>query len=303
MQGFLLSSADRYVRRRGRAHSGGPVSLSDDDWAWSDIFPDSANLTLSGAARAAGVVPLVANRVSLPTGSQTIPLLDVLPPDLKELYSSPDRLLREQPQPAPSSDVKSASRKPAVPSAKYFGSRTEYAKLIRRMRDLDMVEFTVSPRVVNGLFGVPKDVDRIRLITDARRANQVFVEPPKVKLPTPDLLAELTVDPSRPLYVAKVDLDNFYHRLSLPSWLRPFFALPPLPAREFGENIARRFGPNTLVYPCCTRLPMGWSHSVYLAQRIHEHLLDTRTQLRSEDRIVNDNDRFVDRVLPLRFSH
>jgi len=36
------------------------------------------------------------------------------------------------------------------------------------------------------------------------------------------------------LYVAKVDLDNFYHRLRIPVWMQQYFALPPVPAAAFG---------------------------------------------------------------------
>lgn len=288
-QDFLVSCADRFVSRRGR-----PVQpLSDDDWSWSDILPESANLNLSGAVKASGLVPIVADRVSLPAGSNTVPLLDLLPPDLRAEYSSPDRLLAAadpQARPAP------GKRRSPGRIAKFHGPPAEYAKLVRRMVALGMVAFTTKPKVVNGMFGVPKDTDAIRLITDARPANDLFKTPPKVDLPTPDLLAQLTVDPSRPLYVAKVDLDNFYHRLSLPEWMVPYFALPPLRASAVGSDVARVFGADCLVYPCLTRLPMGWSHSVYLAQHAHLNLLNTSTGLRPADRITPDNDFFVDRV-------
>ena len=98
----------------------------------------------------------------------------------------------------------------------------------------DMIEFTDRPRVVCGVFAVPKDSSSDRFIIDARPANCVFSEPNPVVLPTPDLLSKLAVDSSKPLFVAKVDLDTFYHRLRLPVWMRPFFALPPVRAGDFG---------------------------------------------------------------------
>jgi hypothetical protein len=94
--------------------------------------------------------------------------------------------------------------------------------------------------------------------------------------------------------VAKVDLDNFYHRLTLPMWMRPYFALPPVRAGLVG--LAALHGADTLVYPCCTTLPMGWSHSVYLAQTAHEHILDTCTSLKAEDRITAHTDCRIDRA-------
>ena len=38
---------------------------------------------------------------------------------------------------------------------------------------------------------------------------------------------------NEPFCVAKVDLDNFYHRIRLPEWLQPYFALPPVRAAEW----------------------------------------------------------------------
>jgi hypothetical protein len=40
---------------------------------------------------------------------------------------------------------------------------------------------------------------------------------------------------------------------------------------------------------------MGWSHSVFVAQAIHEHLLNTRTRLAAVDRITADSDPRLDR--------
>ena len=169
-----------------------------------------------------------------------------------------------------------------------------YVSLIRRMSALGMVDFTTAPKVVNGVFGVPKDGDSQRLIIDARPANAVFVDPPKVSLPTPDLLSQMVAPSDTPFYVAKVDLDNFYHRLTLPVWMRSYFALPSVCASDVG--LGHVYGDHTRIHPCCTTLPMGWSHSVYLAQTAHEHLLDTKTDLQPADRITSTSDLNIDRT-------
>jgi hypothetical protein len=150
--------------------------------------------------------------------------------------------------------------------------------------------------VINGLFGVKKDEDKIRLIVDARPANSLFVDSPSVSLPTPDLLAKLSVPIGVPFYTAKVDLDNFYHRLRLPVGLRKYFALPAVRAADISPEVAAEHGADTLVWPCCTTLPMGFSHSVYLAQTAHEHQLNEQSTLRPEDRVTERNDVLINRT-------
>ena len=51
------------------------------------------------------------------------------------------------------------------------------------------------------------------------------------------------------------------------------------------------------VYPMCTTLPMGWSHSVLVAQVAHEHFINTHTNLKSKDRIETTSHDFrLDRM-------
>lgn len=224
-------------------------------------------------------VPLVASKVSLPSVAGTARLSDLLPPHLTGLYSDPALLLRPVP-----------ARCKARPGV-LCDSRAEYVQLIRRMAALGMVCFKTSVNVVNGVFAVRKDADSLRLIIDARRANCVFAEPDHVDLPTPDLLARLQAPPGAPVYAAKVDLDNFYHRILLPEWMQPYFGLPPV----FSEELGLPGGDSSQLYPCCTTLPMGWSHSVLVAQACHEHLLNSRTRLLPQDRITTTSDLLLDR--------
>ena len=82
--------------------------------------------------------------------------------------------------------------------ARVHAAPGEYPKLVRRLLAHDMLSFTRAPAVVNGLFGVHKPDGSMRLIIDARPANATFVEPPRVELPTPDLLPRLQVPPTKP---------------------------------------------------------------------------------------------------------
>jgi hypothetical protein len=171
------------------------------------------------------------------------------------------------------------------------------------MLHLDMVTFTtVAPPVVNGLFAVPKGPSEQRLIVDARPANALFAPPADAAMPTPDLAAGLELDEeaARPLHAAKVDLSNFYHQLRLPAWLHPYFALPSIRAGDL--DLGQRFGgANVRVWPCCTSLPMGWSHSVYVAQRVHEHLAHSVGGLAATDAITTTSDRRLDRCRHLLY--
>ena len=225
------------------------------------------------------VVPLIADLISLPDTAGSVPLLDLLPPDVRLRYTTPLATILPE-------GNRSACRGPQFHGA----NATEYRRLIVRMSRLRMLSFTHEPAVVNSVFAVRKDGGKQRLIIDARVSNLAFADPPRVELPTPEVTAQLCVPSRSKLFIAKVDLDNFYHRLVLPEWLQPYFALPPVPSSLVGLP-----GPDVLVYPCCRTLPMGWSHSVYVAQVAHEEVL-RRSGFLPSDRLRLGGDFRLDRV-------
>lgn len=270
----------RFVSRQDPSLSDDPSSpMLSSPWDPLQLSPD---IGYSDPIHSA--VPLVASQVSLPSVAGTARLLDLLPPYLVDLYSSPTLLMRPVP-----------ARCKARPGV-LCDSRSEYIQLIRRLSDLAMVSFKPAVHVVNGIFAVRKDADTLRLIIDARRANAIFAEPDHVDLPTPDLLARLQAPSGCPVFAAKVDLDNFYHRILLPEWMRSYFGLPPVWSSELGLP-----GEPRQLFPCCTTLPMGWSHSVFVAQACHEHLLTTRTLLRPQDRVSSTSDLLLDRPRHLAY--
>jgi hypothetical protein len=180
-----------------------------------------------------------------------------------------------------------------APRAFSVRSDADYVGLLGRLRDLGMVDYTTTPKVVNGAFATPKDEGRQRLVIDARPANAAFAASAQVVLPAPDLLARLEVPEGGLLYAAKVDLDNYYHRLRMPSWMWPFFALPAVRAEDVGMELV--FGVGTKIFPCCTTLPMGWSHSVFLAQAVHEHQATGQGGLVAADQLTRNGDFRVNR--------
>ena len=250
----------------------------------SDFFSSSSLLSSTSAFSSAPTptVPLVAARVALPEDllhSPAVPLTRVLPSDLVAAYSEENApaLMR------PASEVFLLNclrplHKPAV-----AGPRSEYLSLVRRMTSLSMLEFTSTPRAVNGMFAVGKDEEADRIIIDAQPANRHFIDSPHVALANPSHLVQLQLPPQGAMYSGKSDLSNYYHHLSLPQWMRPFFALPPLSPSEL-----RELGlPLDCQYPMCTTMPMGFSHAVFLAQRAHLHVLYSSGALSPSDNLLS----------------
>jgi hypothetical protein len=220
LHSHIHSCVSRYIRRQ--CHDNEMNLHNDNIMSSSDDLCHFFDASLSYASLKSSALRIVADKVSLPSSPGTANLLSLLPPSLRLQYSTPHSLIRPP------------HERQRSPRVMLSASPSEYVALITRMYSIGMIDFVLKPEVVNGVFAVEKDGDKQRLIIDARPANNVFIDPPKVSLPTPDLLSQLVVPSSRPFYVAKVDLDNFYHRLTLPEWIRPYFALPPVRASAVG---------------------------------------------------------------------
>ena len=331
--GQVKACADRFVSRL--APSFQSASNSDDDLVsphplfssslasspfqgdLADVFPLSSPAVANYATDLPSL-PLCSERVSLPSEAGTANLLDILPPALAERYSRPSAELFAPPAANNDNDndndndddtdlitadpadmvallkdrLREAGRQPA---AFLVRSQEDYAALVRRLLEADMVSFTKTPKVINGVFATHKSGDKQRFIVDCRPANVVFTDCSKVELPGPDLLARLSCDPSAVFLAAKSDRDNYYHRIRTPRWMWEYFALPGVRAGDVG--MGHTYGPDTLIYPCCTTLPMGFVLSARFAQEAHTHLISTRcTTLQDSARLSKANDTRIDRM-------
>ena len=251
----------------------GPLPVVD----WSSVpLPSMSSFSSSPTS----VVPLIADRVALPDSLHIVPLESVLPSDVVTSYSQAASCsLLRPPVEVMGLDAAYPLRRPRV-----AGSRAEYVRLIGRLRSQGMVSFTPTPKAVNGVFAVGKDADSDRLIIDAQPANRLFVDPPHVSLPDPSHLVQLQVPVGATMFVGKSDLSNFYHHIGLPLWMQPYFSLPPLTAVEL-----RSIGVDAAcdeLHPMCVTLPMGFSHAVYLAETVHEHVVYSSGALSAADSIV-----------------
>jgi hypothetical protein len=270
--------ADRFVSRLAPSFK----DASSDDMLC--VSRDPADLAMAAYAfPTTETLPLSAERVALPTDPGGVDLVDILPPDLAAAYATPNPAL-----------FRPEAERVRAPHACLVRSPRDYNLIIRRMHDLGMVVFTTCPQVVNGCFGTRKSDGSQRFVFDGRPANAVFVESPTIELPAPDLLSRLLAVSDEPIYVAKADLDNYYHRIRLPAWLHPYLALPPVRAGDVGQEST--FGSrDILIYPCCTTLPMGWSHAAFLAQKGHVRSVSVHTSLAPADLITRASDLRLDR--------
>lgn len=207
-------------------------------------------------------IKLVADLVALPSTAASVPLLKVLPPNLAIVYALPS-----QETLLPESEIEQAKLRSIRPSV--LADRAQYIKLVARLHRVGIVAFSTHPRCINGAFGVPKK-DKQRLIIAAQRGNLYFKRPPSVQLPNASHLSRLVVPARRRIYAAKGDLSNFFHNLRLPEWMWGYFGLPALTIEELASIGFHSVVP---LHPVLCTLPMGFSHSVYLAQAVHEHLL------------------------------
>ncbi len=263
---FLTAAVDRFCRRlrltpelTRAATSISDVRCNDDCFPYLTIADATPSSEPDPPYLSGVLTPLVAANVARPSAVAHLPLLDLLPPHLATWYASPTFVVCATCLPRTF---------PAVP---LLTPPQEYVQLLLRLLALDMVRTSPDrPVVVNGLFGTEKPDGRIRLIIDARAANFFFCDPPGVSLPTPDLLSRLAVDPGEDLFVAKADLEAFYHQLRTPEWMWDFFGLPPVSASALGLASAEE---DFLLYPRCTTLPMGSAFAVALAQAAHLHVL------------------------------
>jgi hypothetical protein len=272
------SSAAGGQSRRPPASSTASLDLQDSlpQAKWPDLLL-SPPVTSAFSSAATAVVPLIAERVSLPEQLHIVPLLSVLPQPLADLYARPSPALLRSSTAVLTMDFLKPLRKPRV-----AGSRSEYVRLVARMKSLGMLGFTAAPKAVNGVFAVGKDRETDRLIIDAQPANRLFVDSPHVNLPSPSHLVQMAVPAGEAMSSGKSDMSNFYHHLGVPQWLQPYLALPPLTPAE----LASLGLPAGTAFPMCLTTPMGFSHAVFLAQSAHEHVVYSSGALRREDSLL-----------------
>lgn len=163
-------------------------------------------------------------------------LMDVLPPDDRRYLEEGSELMIR-----PLSEMPNQEEMPIPywdPKLKF--NRKEYNKLVVKLHDIGFFNYTIEPRCRVGVFFVWKsNRTKLRLITDARRSNQCFVEPPGVQLITAEGLGKFEVEVEDGLlnhdvafdklafHLGLSDVKDCFHRMKVPVWLSKHFAWSP----------------------------------------------------------------------------
>ena len=144
---------------------------------------------------------------------------------------------------------------------------------------------------------------RLRMIVDARPTNLALDDPPGVRLCTPEGLTRFEVgrppnmnddefqkwlrdlEPSACL----TDIADCFHRMRVSENLSEWFCLPPVRASVFQISSVggSPVSPEDKVFPAFACLPMGFSWSLFFAQRAGETILSQVPGFH-KDMIIND---------------
>jgi len=273
----VLARVEGLVQRAQRARAGAPSPQE----AFRDLMRGRAgyDLDLTGVTLA----PFHTDHVSLPEDLSGSPYIT-------DLLGEGDRqLLEVAAEPLLRSADDAEEHLKYAPDRPYQDpvlsrQRRHYVRFIRRLDRLGMLRWRRDRIESIGLFFVyKKDKVQRRMILDARRSNCHFGTPPGVDLLTSEGLGDIEIDTTCTtehnenffeLTVSTADIDNCFHRYIMPEWMSAYFAYPPLTGKEANKTGSKIDGQpvlhNEMLYPCARPLPMGFTWSLYLAQRAGE---------------------------------
>ena len=183
-------------------------------------------------------------------------------------------------------------------------NKKAYNSLVKRLHSIGYFNYTTKPMCRVGVFFVWKSSrTKLRMITDARRSNACFRDPPGVSLMTGEGLGKIEVVfedavwttqemlDSVSTFIGLSDVRDCFHRMRVPGWLSRFFAWEAVPAHVVGLTgqciDGKELGHNDAVFPCAGSLCQGFSWSLYFAQRANEFLCQSINPL-AEAKLSND---------------
>ncbi|CAK0869717.1 unnamed protein product, partial [Prorocentrum cordatum] len=237
------------------------------------------------------------SKVSMPNDLHDSPsLISMLPSEARKHLEDFEKLMLRPAQESeliqPHEGVPGCHTDPALQK----DPRT-YGRLVRRVAKVGMVTFTRDPVCVLGVFFVTKKADKLRLIVDCRRANQLFQKPPGVALLSGEGLSRVEIeDPEGlleglPVHLGVGDVADCLRRMrsvkTAGGDIRRCFCWPPLAPERAGafevDGVAAR--PDEKIWPMCASLPMGFSWSLHFAQTANAQRLGRQPALRQSQEL------------------
>eukprot|EP00435_Cladocopium_sp_Y103_P017954 s440_g4.t1 len=226
------------------------------------------------------VVPLCFDSLSLPSsGSAGVELCEALDEPLQEMVRNFESTMLQDDDVWCAISRDTSHLKPySDPSLK---SRGKYLKFLRLLYDRGILSFTQGCRGRVGAFAVskkPKVIQgklsaRQRLVLDCRQTNQLFRPSPHTELGSLASLTELEIPHDSCLFVSGADIQDCFYAVHIPSELMAFFCLEgDISGWEVRNITGGKFDcdEGSSFSPCFTVLPMGFSWSFFLVQRIHQ---------------------------------
>lgn len=233
-------------------------------------------------------------RISMPSSLVNAPNAeDLLDSDARRYLQCPEQMLRANAEEVPEVCVPYWDPQLRADSGMY-------RRFVRKLHTAGYLTYTQHPKCFCGVFFVRKSDDKIRMIIDARNTNRLFKEPPGVELLTadgfsrvelvvPEHLEPGTMEHEEYLTNTKIhmglsDVKDCFHRLRQPRWLSEFFCFDGIPAKWVNMGGQTLDGvvldADSIIYPAPGSLCMGFTWSLYFAQKINERLMSVVPELR-----------------------
>lgn len=248
-----------------------------------------------------GVEKFVGSRIDLPSVSGAVGLLENLPWNLRAFFSREDH-------------VANYNRSQGSRRKFFTASPGEWSRFIFRGIKNGLLGVFRFAKSVCGAFVVLKsDLVALRFIFDGRPTNAKHGEALPCTVCSPSGLSDLELSPVGVLFLTKAGIRSFFFNIRSAEWMHAWHCLPGIDLDVLKSEAAKEgleifvdegrghLSQDGKVYPYFKVLPMGYVHSQFLAQTVHETVLFKHTTLRRTHQIV-DNEPSLRRALEVRFG-